>query len=58
LRLLTKKKERKKKRVQSNQRFEKTAGSPVFPVLSGSHRSNCIADPTFKTLVIYLKNAK
>ena len=37
-----------KKRVQLNRRFGETAGSPVFPVLSGSHRSNCMADPTFE----------
>jgi hypothetical protein len=42
------KKKEKKKRVQSNRRFEKTAGSPVFPVLSGFHRSNYMADPTFE----------
>jgi hypothetical protein len=47
LRLLAEKNENKK-RMQSNRRFLQTAGSPVFPVLSGSHRSNCMTGPTFE----------
>jgi hypothetical protein len=39
------KKNENKNRVQSNRRFGETAGSPV---LSVSHRSNCMANPTFK----------
>jgi hypothetical protein len=29
--------------------FLQTAGSPIFSVLSGSHRSNYVDDPTFES---------